>query len=146
MLFSDIKKILIKAEVKGKLSKKKIKYITNHSNKVDRDTLFVINKNKNFQQSYLNDAISKGLTVILTNFYFKKISVAQVIVKDLDKEVYKLLKYRYPIKPKLSAAITGTNGKTSTAWYLTQICNINKIPTKLVGTLGYFENLKKIKD
>ena len=68
----------------------------------------------------------------------------QIIVKDLDKEILKLIKLRQPFRPKISVAITGTNGKTSTSWYLAQICKINKIPSKLTGTLGYFINLKKI--
>ena len=146
MLFSDISKVLIHAEVIGILPKKKIKFITDHSSKVESKALFVINKNKNFKKSYLQDAISKGLEVILTNTYLKKIKLTQVVVKNLDREVLNLLKYRLPIQPKLSVGITGTNGKTSTAWYLGQICNENKIPTKLVGTLGYFRNLKKIKE
>jgi UDP-N-acetylmuramyl-tripeptide synthetase len=146
MLFSDIPKVLINAEIKGLLPKKKIKLITDHSNKVESTVLFVINNNKDFKESYLKIAISKGLKVILTNKYLKKISLTQIIVKDIDVEVYNLLKYGKPIQPKLSIAITGTNGKTSTAWYLGQICNDNKIPTKLVGTLGYFKNLKKIKN
>ena len=144
MLFSEIPKILINAEVVGILPKKKIKFITDHSDKIASDALLVINKN--FKQSYLNQAITKGLKVILTNTFLKKINLTQIVVSDLDKEVLNLLKFRQPIQPKLSIGITGTNGKTSTAWYLAQICNINKIPTKLVGTLGYFKNLKKIKD
>ena len=146
MLFFDIPKVLINAEIIGILPKQKIKIITDHSNKVESAALFVINNNKNFKKSYLKYAILKGLKVVLTNTYLKKISLTQIVVKDLDMAVFDLLKYRHPIQPKLSVAITGTNGKTSTAWYLGQICNINKIPTKLVGTLGYFKNLKKIKD
>ena len=146
MLFSDIPKVLINANIKGILPKKKINFITDHSNKVDSGALFVINKDKNFKQSYLKDALSNDLEVILTNIYLKKITLTQVVVKDVDKEVLNLLKYRQPIQPKLSIGITGTNGKTSTTWYLGQICNTNKIPTKLVGTLGYYKNLKKIKD
>ena len=146
MLFSDIPRVLINAKIIGTLPNKKIKFITDHSNKVESTALFVINKDKNFKQSYLKEAISKGAKVILTNTYLKKITLAQIVVKDLDKEIYNLLKYRYPFQPKISVGITGTNGKTSTAWYLGQICNINNIPAKLVGTLGYFKNLKKIKD
>ena len=146
MLFSDIPKILIDAKINGVLPKKKIKLITKHSNIIEENTLFVINKDKKFKKSYLEEALSKGLKVIITNALIKKINATQVIVKNIDSQVYKLLKFRHPIKPKLSIGITGTNGKTSVAWYLGQICNKNKIPTKLVGTLGYFKNLKKIKD
>ena len=146
MLFSDIPKVLKNTKIIGKLPKKKIKLITDHSNKAEHAALFVINKNKNFKQSYLKDAISRGSKVILTNTILKKINLTQIVVKDIDREVLKLLKFRNPFKPKISIGITGTNGKTSTAWYLAQICNTIKIPTKLVGTLGYFKNLKKFKD
>ncbi len=146
MLFSDIKKILPDAEIVGKLPKITIEYITDHSNTVNENTLLVVNKYKKFKLSYLKEAISKKLKIIITNSFFDNINITQVVVKDLDKKVSKLIKYKQPFKPKKSIAITGTNGKTSTAWYLAQICKINKIPTRLIGTLGYFEDLKKIKD
>ena len=101
MLFSDIPKVLINAEIKGLLPKKKIKLITDHSNKVESTVLFVINNNKDFKESYLKIAISKGLKVILTNKYLKKISLTQVIVKDIDREVYNLLN-RFKISNKIS--------------------------------------------
>ena len=146
MLFSDIKKILSDAKVVGNLPKKKIKYITDHSKKAEPNVLLVIDKNKKFKLNYLEDAKSKKLTAIISNNYLKNISITQVIVKNLSKDVLTLLKHRQQYQPKISVAITGTNGKTSTAWYLAQICKITKIPTKLIGTLGYFKNLKKIKN
>jgi len=146
MLFSDIKKVLRDARIIGKLNKKKIKFITDHSKNVNPNTLLVIDKNKNFKKIYLQNAISKGLKIIITNAYFKNLSITQVVVKDLNKEVYKLLKLRQPFNAKKSIAITGTNGKTSTTWYLSQICKLNNIKTKLIGTLGHFKNNKKIKD
>ena len=60
MLFSDIKSILFDAEIVGKLHKKKIIYITDHSNQVDENTLLVIDRKKNFKLSYLKEAISKN--------------------------------------------------------------------------------------
>ena len=146
MLFSDIKKILSDAKIVGKLPKKKIRFITDHSDEVDDNTLLVIKKSNNFKLSYIKEAISKDLTAIITKSYIKYASIAQIIVKDLDKELAKLIKIRQPFQPKKSIAITGTNGKTSTTWFLAQICKKNKISTKLTGTLGYFKDLKKIKD
>ena len=49
MLFSDLKFILNEAKIVGKLPKKKIKYISDHSKNVDGNTLLVINQNKNFK-------------------------------------------------------------------------------------------------
>ena len=146
MLFSDLNKIFVNSNIIGKLPKKKIKFISDHSNNITANTLFVINQKRNFKLSYLHEAISKNLNTIITNRSIENLSVNQIIVKDLDKEVLKLVKLIKPFRPKLLVAITGTNGKTSTTWYLSQICNINRIPSKLTGTLGYFVNMKKIKE
>ena len=146
MLFSDIQKVLSDAKIVGNLNKKKIKFITDHSKDVNSNTLLVVDKNKNFKKIYLQNGITKGLNIIITNARLNKLPITQVIVKDLNKSVSKLLNYRQPFNPKISIAITGTNGKTSTTWYLAQICKSNNIPTKLTGTLGYYKNNNKIKD
>ena len=57
----------------------------------------------------------------ITNHRIENLSVNQIIVKDLDKEVLKLVKLIKPFRPKLLVAITGTNGKTSTTWYLSPL-------------------------
>jgi len=146
MLFSDIKKILNNAKIIGNISKKKIKFITDHSKDVNSNTLLVVDKNKNFKKIYLQNAITKGLEIILTNFYLRNLPITQVIVKNIDKDVHRLLNLRQSFKPEISVAITGTNGKTSVTWYLSQICKFNNIQTKLTGTLGYYKNNKKIKE
>ena len=71
MLFSDIKNKLVDANIFGKLKKKKVKFITDHSDNVDSNTLLVINKNKKFKTAYLKKAVDKGLETILTNSFFK---------------------------------------------------------------------------
>jgi len=83
------------------------------------------------------------LKTVISNEFLKNSSLNQIIIKNLEKGISKLINLRQPYLPKISIAITGTNGKTSTTWYLAQICKINNIPTKLTGTLGYFINLKK---
>ncbi len=146
MLFSDLNKIFVTSKIIGKLPKKKIKFISDNSKNISANTLFVVNKNKNFKLSYFHEAISKNLNTVLTNRHIKNSTVNQIIVKDIDKEILKLLKIIKPFPPISSVAITGTNGKTSSTWYLSQICKINKYPSKLTGTLGYFIDLKKIKE
>ncbi len=146
MRFSDIQKVLSDAQIIGNLDKKKIISITDHSKLANSNTLLVYDKNKNFKKIYLEEAISNGLIVIITNTYLEKLPITQVVVKNLTKDVFKILNYIQPYNPKKSIAITGTNGKTSTAWYLSQICKLNNISTKLTGTIGQFKNGKKIKD
>jgi len=146
MLFSDIKKKLVNASIFGKLKKKKIKFITDHSEDVNSNTLLVINNNKKFKRVYLKRAINKGLDTIITNNYLNNFNITQIVVENLDEEILKLLNFRQPFSPKKSIAITGTNGKTSVAWYLAQICKYNNIQTKLTGTLGFYKNNKKVKN
>ena len=145
MLFSDIEKKLVNANIFGKLKKKKIKFITDYSEDVNSNTLLVIN-NKKFKRVYLKKAIEKGLETIITNSFFENIKITQIVVKDVDREILKLLNLRQPFNPKKSIAITGTNGKTSVTWYLAQICKYNNIQTKLIGTLGFYKNNKKVKN
>ncbi len=45
-----------------------------------------------------------------------------------------------------SIAITGTNGKTSVVWYISEILNLLNYRNSTVGTLGYYVNGKKIND
>ena len=111
MLFSDIEKKLVDANIFGKLKKKKIKFITDHSEEVNSNALLVINNNKKYKRVYLKKAINKGLEAIITNRYFKNIKITQIVVKDLDKEVLKLLNLRQSFNPKKSIAITGTKWK-----------------------------------
>ena len=59
MLFSDLKDFFNNPKIVGKLPKKKIKYLSDHSKNVDGSTIFFINKKKNFKLSYLKEAISK---------------------------------------------------------------------------------------
>ena len=146
MLFSDLKKKLVNANIFGKLKKRKIKFITNHSKDANSNTLLVINNNKEFKRDYLKKAIDKGLNTIITNSYLNNVNITQIVVEDLDKEILNLLNFRQPFKPKKTIAITGTNGKTSATWYFAQICKYNNIKTKLTGTLGFFKNNKKVKN
>ena len=67
MLFSDLNKIFVSAKIVGKLPKKKIKFISDHSKNISVDTLFVINQNRNFKLSYLHESVSKNLNTIITN-------------------------------------------------------------------------------
>ena len=69
MLFSDLQFILNEAKIVGKLPKKKIKYISDHSKNVDGNTILVINQNKNFKLSYLKEAISKICILSLLMFF-----------------------------------------------------------------------------
>ena len=48
MLFSDLQKISNDIKIIGKLPKKKIHYLSEHSHYVNENTLLVINQNKKY--------------------------------------------------------------------------------------------------
>ena len=118
-------------------------YIATNSKNVKKLTIFAIIDNLNFNQEYINEAISKGAIAILTAKYIKDIKINQFVVDDVYLSLRILLEKLYPRKPINTIALTGTNGKTSVAWYISQFCILNKIPSKTFGTLGYYVNNKK---
>ena len=79
----------------------------------------------------------------MTNKYLKNIKITQFIVEDISSNLFNILEKLKPNPPLNSLAVTGTNGKTSVIWYISQILFYNKIDSKTYGTLGYFNNLKK---
>ncbi|WP_342262009.1 UDP-N-acetylmuramyl-tripeptide synthetase [Alphaproteobacteria bacterium endosymbiont of Tiliacea citrago] len=51
---------------------------------------------------------------------------------------------KYPNLPKNIISVTGTNGKTSTCHYISQILTAMKVPNVLINTIGIYENNIKI--
>ena len=74
-----------------------------------------------------------------TNF-----SETQFIVNNIHQSLTKLLRYLKPYPPLNIIGVTGTNGKTSVAWFVSNICSLINYPIKSYGTLGYFVNGKKV--
>ena len=58
-------------------------YIATNSKNVKKLTIFVIIDNLNFNQKYINEAISKGAIAILTSKYIKNIKINQYVVDDV---------------------------------------------------------------
>jgi len=117
--------------------------IFTNSHNVKKFSIFAIKKNIKFSKKYIKDAIQKGAVAIITNKYIVGVDITQYIVKDIDLSIKILLTKLYPFQPLNSVALTGTNGKTSVVWYISQISFLNKIPTRTYGTLGYYVNFKK---
>lgn len=117
--------------------------IFTNSKSINKSSIFAVNNNNKFKKKYIEEAIKKGSVAVLTNKYFKEFKLTQFIVKDINLNIYKLLHKLFPNGPLNSIGITGTNGKTSVAWFISQICVENNIPIKSYGTLGYYVNGKK---
>ncbi len=144
MLLTEVEKNIECIKIYN-LEKKNTRFnsIYTNSKNVKKFSIFVIENKKTLKKEYLEEALKKGAVGILTNKQIKNIKVTQFIVTNVSLSLCILLKKIKPNKPLNSIAITGTNGKTSVAWYASQICINNKIKIKSYGTLGYYINSKK---
>ena len=90
--------------------------------------------------NFCDQAIEAGATTILCNkkdskkIVKKKVNI--LISKNIRLSVSLITRKLYPNQPKNIVAITGTNGKTSIAFYLKRIWEEVNIKGASVGTLG----------
>ena len=109
---------------------------------------FAIKGTKSDGNKFINDAIKKGATIIISEKKFEGIKNKVLFLRS--KNVRKLLsELSYKItknKPKNLIAVTGTNGKSSIADFYFQLLNLSNKKVASIGTLGIRtkNNLKKV--
>ena len=143
MLLTNITKIIKCKKVYNLKKNTEFKYIFTNSNLVKSPSLLVIDKNKKFKSQYIYNAIKNGCVGLITNKFFENYKIPQFIVNNIEESMLTILYKMLPNKPKKSIGITGTNGKTSVLWYISQLLTKNNIFVKSYGTLGYYVNNKK---
>ena len=102
--------------------KKEVLRITYDSRQVRPGTLFFC-KGEGFQKKYLEDAAARGCVAYVAEETFSKDSSCPVpclTVCDIRKAMAVLAAYFFDYEPgyPVLTGITGTKGKTTTAWYL----------------------------
>ncbi len=104
------------------------------------DLFFSLEQRKIKALSHINQAIDKGALGIISykNFDNNSIDTKIPIIKvdSVRKELSIISSEFYPNQPRIVAAITGTNGKTSVAKFTEQIWKNNGIDSASIGTLG----------
>ena len=116
-----------------------VKGISFDSRKIKKqDIFFAVKGNKTSGVKFINDALSKGASAIISS---KKIKYTNpqtplILVEDVRKSLSEACSKFYKKKPLNIIAVTGTNGKSSVANFFYQILNFNKIPAASIGTLG----------
>ena len=115
--------------------------IDSDSRKIKKGMIFAaIQGHKTNGINYTDKAINAGAKVILCNIkdskkiFNKNINI--ITAKNIKISACIICKKFFPSQPKNIAAITGTNGKTSIAYYLNKIWNQAKIKSASIGTLG----------
>ena len=114
-----------------------VKGITCHSNKVQKGDIFVALKGLHRNGAdFIPDAIKRGAIAILADQKLPKQKVPVIFVEDAHLMWAKMASYLFKTKHLKILAITGTNGKTSTVYFIEQILNKLGIPTASIGTIG----------
>ena len=147
-LYKILNKINYKIN-KLKIKNTKINSICTNSKQIKKGDLFIsLKSNKNNQKKYIIEAFKKGAYAIIsdTNFKFQSKNLGFIYFKNIKDKILQILIFYYSELTDLNVAITGTNGKTSVAWYVYNILLKNKIKSSYLGTLGHYCNNKKISD
>jgi len=105
-----------------------------------RDIFFAIKGNQTSGIKFINDAISKGASVIISSkkVKYKNCQIPIILVKNVRRSLSEACSNFYKKKPANIIAVTGTNGKSSIVNFFYQILNFNKVSVASIGTLGIF--------
>ncbi|HWP31228.1 MAG TPA: UDP-N-acetylmuramoyl-L-alanyl-D-glutamate--2,6-diaminopimelate ligase [Fimbriimonadales bacterium] len=133
--FSGVRAVFKDAEIRG---------ITIDSRNVNRGDLFICLKGqKTDGHAYIEDAVSKGAVAVVVSSkeaFLRCVqkSVPVIWVRDTNDFCWEFsaLFYGNPSEKLTVIGVTGTNGKTTTAWLLYQIINTLGRRAAYMGTLG----------
>ena len=101
--------------------------IVSDSRNAHNGCAFVAIKGENRDgNDYINDAISKGAIIIVTEEKNANYEIPIIVVENIRSTYSKMLSryYNYPTENMKVIAVTGTNGKTTTSHYLYNILKL----------------------
>ncbi len=100
------------------------------------DLFFAISGNKLKGSDFIKDAITKGAVAVITDEDMEELSVPCYKVENIRKVISIAASRFYPNKLKNIVAVTGTNGKTSVAFFAMQLFEALEEKAASIGTLG----------
>ena len=141
-------------QVVGQVQRKDVESIVYDSRKVKRNSVFVAIKGFNTDgHKFILDAISKGaLAIVLEDN--KAVpedilvgqGIAKILVKDSRVALAELSNYFFkePSKRIKLIGITGTNGKTTTSYFVKNILEVAGNKTGITGTIANYIGSEKL--
>ncbi len=114
-----------------------VKGVSSDSRTITFGSLFICIKGNRYDgHQFAEDAIRRGAVAVVSERYM--CGIPCIVVKNTrlaDSVIWDNF-YGNPSRKMLMVAVTGTNGKTSTAAYLASAMNEGGIKTATIGTLG----------
>ncbi len=134
-------------KVNSLLGPKNITGISSDSRKIKPGMIFVALEGAKYRgNDYILEAINSGAVVIIyEDFINKKLLDLKVNFIKVDNSRYTLAKLAsrfYKVQPENIISITGTNGKTSTAYFIYQLLKGIGVSSATIGTLGICSNFQ----
>src|SRR5881398_1655523 len=117
-----------------------VENISHDSRRVQRNTLFVaLRGEKTDGHQFIAQAINKGASVIVAERDEKDPRVTCLVVEDTRAALadFSATFYGHPARKLKLAAVTGTNGKTTTTFLIKHICESDGLRCGLIGTVRY---------
>src|SRR6266481_2210205 len=117
-----------------------VESIAYDSRRVQRNGLFVaLRGEKSDGHDFIGQAIEKGATVIVAERAEKNSRATCVVVENTRRAMADLAArfFNYPARKLKLAAVTGTNGKTTTTFLIKHICEKAGMRCGLLGTVRY---------
>ncbi|HEV8185739.1 MAG TPA: Mur ligase family protein, partial [Chthoniobacterales bacterium] len=110
------------------------------SRRVQANSIFVaLRGEKSDGNRFVDQAIEKGATVIVTETELRNPRATTVQVENTRTALADLAAvfYQHPMRRLKLAAVTGTNGKTTTTFLIKHICENARLRCGLIGTVRY---------
>lgn len=126
----------IEGKLHGGSKQVEISGISAHSDLIVPGNLFVA---KGRGVDFIDKAIATGASAVVTDIYNPFLPVPQFVCSDpkaIEGELAKRF-YKDPTQSLKVVAVTGTNGKTTTAYMTRHILNRSKMKTGMIGTIEY---------
>ena len=118
--------------------------IVNFSKQIKEGDIFIAETNN---RRILDEAIHLGAIAVISDVFIADCSVPQIIIpSDLERLKERIGKKTYELYGKKikTVAITGTNGKTTVAFFIGQLLMQQRKSVCVIGTLGVFINGKQL--
>src|SRR5499433_4255173 len=117
-----------------------VEIIAYDSRRVQRHTMFVaLRGEKTDGHQFIGHAIDKGASVIVAEREQKDPRITCLVVEDTRTALadFSAAFYGHPSRKLKLAAVTGTNGKTTTTFLIKHICENAGFRCGLIGTVRY---------